>query len=288
MSQMVWGVIGVGVALITLLIGVLIYLFFQGNNLSASRLNKIGNVSGGNRANKVRVEPVLPKIFPVIGIMVFLVIVARAVAVAGYWQWCAIREADLLRTQGVVVQGVITEKHVHVGAKGARTYYISYAFIPREIPSSEISDFLSVSPWFYSSVEQGNPLDILYVHSDPWIHRVQMFYTLGDFSPSGGIICSVVVLVALFFIWILIREYDRSARLDREGVEGSAWVTDLSTETDAKGQTTCYVVYEIAQSFTVRHTISKDMYGRLKVGMSVPVRYVPNDPRIFRPNWGNL
>jgi hypothetical protein len=185
----------------------------------------------------------------------------------------------------VVVQGIITKKSVYHASKGGNSYYISYAFTTNENHASRISDTMRVTYWFYSSVDQGGPLAILYVRGEPEIHRVQKLYTLGDFSPLPGLVGGGVILVALFFIWMLIREFDRAWRLDRAGVVGQAWIMDLLVETSDKGRLTYYVVYEVPQAFVVRHTIGRDRYDQLKVGLTVPVRYVPDDPRIFRPEW---
>ncbi len=285
MSSTVGVVIVAGIALVALLMGVLIYLLFLPGNNSAAKRSPGGGKGLGDRLLNVRAQPVLPQTFSVQWIGIALAIVLLTGAGAGYLQWRLIREADLLRTQGVVVQGLVTDKHVVHSAKAGNTYYVYYTFTPREIGSSPIEDGGSVFSWVYSSVREGGPVDILYVRGEPEIHRFKNFYTLGDFNALPGIVGSGIVLLALFFMWMLIRELDRGGRLDRDGVEGRSRVMDLLVETSAKGELTYYVVYEVPQSFVVRHTISREQYDRLKVGMAVAVRYVPDDPKIFQPEW---
>ncbi len=49
-----------------------------------------------------------------------------------------------------------------------------------------------------------------------------------------------------------------------------------------------YVVYKLSPNMKICHLIEGRLYRRLKVGDSVRVRFLPDDPRIFRPNWGSL
>lgn len=83
--------------------------------------------------------------------------------------------------------------------------------------------------------------------------------------------------------WVIIGQANR---MEREGVEAVAVVTDrdIRTETRRDGDrvTRYYVTYRFNptpdQTVTSRQSVSRTTYNALEVGQSVTVRYLPSDP----------
>ncbi len=261
---------------------------------SASQRNKFTSARWAGLIKEAEKHKVYLPINPVStpGIAVLWGFVAMAVALfsggyGGYFQWKAVREADLLARLGVTAQAQVISHRVQQGSKGSKSYYVKYTFFPRsgEISSGEVTKEESVSSDYYASVNPGDEIQIIYVPEEPGVSQIMALYHKGSFTVWPGIIGGVIALIALMLAWGQQMEYGRAMRLEQEGIEGQSTVKDLYFETGSKGARTYYVAYELPNRMVIRHSVNEGLYKRLRLGDPIPLRYVPDEPAIFRPQW---
>ncbi len=134
-------------------------------------------------------------------------------------------------------------------------------------------------------VEQRELAEVVYVPENPEIFRLRAHYQPGSVNTDPGVFGGSIALIFLVLSWGFNMEYDRAVRLQQEGVRASCQVLNLYEMRGPKGGESYYVVYRLPNHWGICHFISKEQYRRLRMGESFTVRYVPDDPRIFRPEW---
>jgi hypothetical protein len=100
-----------------------------------------------------------------------------------------------------------------------------------------------------------------------------------DYTPA--VIGAAVGLPSLIALLWLFTRYRRVARLDEEGMTATAEV--LGMYEDSGGDSTSYyIAYQLPGGQPFRQSVGASVYRRLQVGGQVTVRYLPDDPSVFR------
>ena len=217
----------------------------------------------------------------VLSIMAFFVLLSFGLG--AFFQSRAIRAARLLESEGVVVTANVTARSISEDDDGDETYYVSYTFVA---PSGEaIKRKESVPYRMFAQVEEGGQIDAIYARSDPKVARLMANYTPGRVSYLPAIIGGIVGLVALLLALAFSRAYRNAVRLDAEGFSTWVQVLDLFESSDSDS-TTYYVAYTLPDEQKIRHAVEPAIYRRLHVGDQIRVVYLPDNPKVFRPEWG--
>jgi len=219
----------------------------------------------------------------VLGITVFCVLLSFGLG--AFFQSRAIRTARLLESEGVVVTAAVTARSISEDDDGDETYYVSYTFV---IPSGETVKRKESVPYrVFAQAEEGGQIDAIYAHSDPKVARLMANYTPGKVSYLPAIIGGIVGLVALLLALAFSRAYRNAVRLDAEGFSTWAPVLDLFESSDSDS-TTYYVAYTLPDGQKIRHAVKPAIYQRLHEGAQIRVVYLPDTPKVFRPEWDNI
>ncbi len=196
-----------------------------------------------------------------------------------------IREARLLEKEGVVTPAALLGREVHESEDSATTYSVTYAFTVKGNDLRYEVQREETVPWaVYFHAEDAETIDVIYARSDPYVARVQESYVPGkvQYWPilalgGGGVVC---LLLVVFYAG----GYIRARRLARHGV--AATVTVVDTFEYAGGESTdYYVAYELPGLGPVRHQVDLGRFKRVKVGDTLTVVYLPENPKIFQPVW---
>jgi hypothetical protein len=197
------------------------------------------------------------------------------------FQMRQIREAQLLEREGVPGQATITERSTYESEDGSDTYYIHYMLRGE---GWQVTRRESVPRSMYRTAEPGAPIAVIYAPSNPQISRIAARYRPGAVSYMplliAGLVALVFGLMALFFF----SQYLKASRLDEQGVLAPVKILDMYTSSDSDS-TTHYVAYRVPGGEPIRHSVQSKIYRRLAVGDQVTVRYLLNDPTLFRPEW---
>lgn len=221
--------------------------------------------------------------------LVWLILALSALlcfGVGGFIQYRAIRSARLLENEGVVARATVTEKRISEDDDGDETYYVTYTFGAQSSDAGlqQVKRKESVHYEVFAQVEEGGRLDVIYARSDPKVARILANYESGKVSYLpifvGGIIGLVEALLAAAFY----RRFQNAVRLDAEGIPTTATVLDLFV-TSGEDSATYYVAYNLPDGQKIRHTVSPAIYKRLHVGDSLRIVYLPDNPKVFRPEW---
>jgi hypothetical protein len=110
----------------------------------------------------------------------------------------------------------------------------------------------------------------------------------------GVLLLAGAPLAGFFLHSLAVSQRAFRVRIEKEAVDGTAQVTAL-TRTSGKSST-YYAVYGFEAGGQVvqgRATVGRSYWTRLRVGSSVPVRYLPSEPaqnwiRGYEPSWGPL
>jgi len=257
------------------------------------RLEAVGGLEGLKAARLAMVEEhparVLPITTPtgktestrlVLGITVFCVLLS--LGLGAFFQSRAIRTARLLESEGVVVTANVTARSISEDDDGDETYYVSYAFVT---PADQTVKRKESVPYrVFAQVEEGGQIDVIYAHSYPRVARLMANYTPGEVSYVAAIVGGIMGLVGLLLSWTFHRTYRNAVRLDAEGFSIWAPILDLFESSDSDS-TTYYVTYALPDGQQIRHAVKSAIYDRLHVGDQIRVVYLPDNPKVFRPEW---
>lgn len=204
----------------------------------------------------------------------------------GFFQYRAIRSARLLESEGVTTRATVAETRISEDDDGDETYYVTYTFDAQspEAGSQQVKRKESVPYEVFLRAEEGGGIDIIYAGSDPKVARIMANHKPGKVSclPSflGGILGLVDAVLAVPFY----RRLRNAMRLDVEGVLTTTAVLDLFTTSD-DDSTTHYVAYTLPDGQKIRHGVKAAIYEQLHVGDLIRLVYLPDHPKIFRPEW---
>jgi hypothetical protein len=203
--------------------------------------------------------------------------------VAAYFQRENIRQTELLQAEGIVTRATVVGLDVEEDDEGDETYYVTYTFVsrPDRPEEREVTRRESVSYAVYSRLEQGGRIEVIYAPSEPKVARVTADYVPGRVDYTPAVIGAAVGLPSLIALLWLFTRYRRVARLDEEGMTATAEV--LGMYEDSGGDSTSYyIAYQLPGGQPFRQSVGASVYRRLQVGGQVTVRYLPDDPSVFR------
>jgi len=209
--------------------------------------------------------------------------IAISGGVAAYFQRENIRQAELLQAEGIVTRAEVVALDIEEDDDGDETYYVTYTFFSRPDRPEEREVTLrdSIPYELYSALEQGGRIEVIYAPSDPEVARIMADYELGSVSYAPAIIGAVVILPSLGALLWFYSCYRRAARLEEEGVAATAEVLEMYE--DSSGDSTSYhIVCQLPGGGPVRISVSSSLYRQLRVGSRVMVRYLSEDPGVFR------
>ena len=196
-----------------------------------------------------------------------------------------IRQVRLLETEGVTTTARITDKTIS-SSDDSDTYYIHYTFTAVvDDQRVEINRKTSVSEQFYDRVEYGGALPVVYARSDPRVVRIQALYTPGKVEYWRLIILGGLGMLCCWLAWRIFRTYGDAHRLDNEGVQATVRVLECYVDDSDSDSTSYYVIYELPGFGPIRQSVDAGRYRQLTVGDLVRVTYLPDQPKIFRPQW---
>lgn len=207
----------------------------------------------------------------------------------GFFQYRAIRNAGLLESEGVTTRATVAKTHISEDDDGDETYYVTYTFDAQspEAGAQQVKRKESVPYELFLQAEEGGGIDIIYAGSDPEVARIMANYEPGKVSYLpiflGGILGLVDAILAVPFY----RRFRNAMRLDLEGVLTTTPVLDLFTTSD-DDSTTHYVAYTLPDGQKIRHGVATTIYAQLHVGDLIRLVYLPDNPKIFRPDWAHL
>ncbi|HOU11743.1 MAG TPA: hypothetical protein PKZ84_01380 [Anaerolineae bacterium] len=207
--------------------------------------------------------------------------------VGGFAQYRAIRNARLLQNEGVITQALVTDKRITEDDDGNETCYVSYAF-DAPLPDGgarRVQRRETVSYLIFDQVEEGGRIEIIYARSDPTAAQIKANYKPGKVSYLPLLIGSLIGLATALLALPFYRRLQNAVRLDAEGVPITATVLDLFASSGDADSAMYYVAYALPDGQRIRHTISAQTYKQLHVGDSIQLVYLPDNPRIFRPEW---
>ncbi len=225
-------------------------------------------------------EPWKPALIGMVGLVIGLGVGGGM----GYVQWIAVRESNLLAARGVVTVAQIEDLSAHTSSKGRSSYSMKYLFYPQAgtagAEAVKVSE--NISGRYYYSKEVGDVIEVIYVPEEPTIARVRELYHKGEIFVFPSILGGFIALVSLLVAWANALEYGHAVRLKAEGIAGESRIVDLYFEKGRKSKQSYYMAYELPNRVVVCHWIRHDLYKQLKIGDSVSLLYVPDDPRIYR------
>ena len=216
--------------------------------------------------------------------LVVLLIGLLLTATGGVAQWEQIRQERLLQTEGVETTARITDKRISSG-DDSDTYYVYYTFTAvGNDERREISRKDSVPEELYDQVEYGGSLPIIYARNNPKIMRIRALYTPGRVSYWPLVISGGLGLLCYLSSWALFRSYRTAQRLDDEGIPTTTPLLDCWHE-EASDSVFYYAAYALPGVGPVRQIVDKPTYDRLRVGDTVRLVVLPDQPKTFRVQW---
>jgi hypothetical protein len=212
--------------------------------------------------------------------LVLLTTVAVGGGITAHFQRENIRRSELLRREGVATMAKVIALETSSTAEGV-SHYVTYTYISgqgsaeeREITREDVVQYYNYSRF------TGGRIEVIYARSDPEIVQFTFEYHPGFVNPMPALIGAAVVLPGLAALfWYSIR-YRRAVRLEQQGLTVMVEVLDL-WEQPGDGSS-YYAAYQLPGGTPFRHKISYSVYKRLRVGDRVAVRYLPDQPRLFR------
>jgi len=238
-------------------------------------------------AHPARAYPALtPTASPRLALLLCLALVLDLLITSGaaaFFQRRNIRTAELLRREGVVTRATVVDLEIIGGGEDGDTYHVTYSFVsrPGRAEEREVTIRDGVSRDVYKQLEQGGRVEVIYAPSDPEVVRITADYDVASNDYRPTIVGAMVVLPTLGALAWFFTRYRRGARLDEEGVTATAEVLDLYEDTGGE-VSSYYIAYRLPGGDPFRHTVRASVYRRLQVGSPVTVRYLPDDPRVFR------
>jgi len=208
------------------------------------------------------------------------------VGAGGFFQYRNIRSARLLESEGVTVRATITEKYISTDDDGDETYYLTYTFSAQspDAGSQQVKRKERVFYELFAQVEEGGRIDVTYARSDPKVAQIVANYIPGDVSYLPIFLGGIMGLVDVLLASAAYRRFQNAVRLDAEGIPATATVLDLFATSD-ENSTTYYVAYTLPDGQQIRHSIRPALYKQLHVGDPIQLVYLPDNPRLFRPEW---
>jgi hypothetical protein len=207
----------------------------------------------------------------------------------GFFQYRALRSARLLENEGVIMRATITQMHISEDDDGDETYYLTYSFATQspDAGSRQVKRKESVPFAVFLQAEEGGGIEILYARSDPKVARIVANYEPGKVSYLPIILGGIFGLVDAILTVPFYRRFRDAMRLDVEGTLTTAAVLDLF-ETSDESNTAYYVAYTLPDGQKIRHGVKASIYKQLHVGDLIQLVYLPDNPKIFRPDWAHL
>jgi len=203
----------------------------------------------------------------------------------------AIREAILLKNEGVHTMAVVTAKEISEDDEGSDTYYISYAFVaPSPMAPSETGEQQqverreSVSRQLYEHTKQEGQIAVIYARRDPHIARIVAQYRPGKVTFWPILIGGAVGVSLLLVTPWMYQRYRDARRLEAEGIRTTVTILDVYEQFDSDSFS-YYVAYALPGGQPIRHIVSHRVFQQLQTSRMVRVLYLPDDPQIFRPEW---
>ncbi len=260
-------------------------------------LEAIGGLEGLKAAHLQMTEEhpaaIAPLVSPVGSVqitrLVWLILALSALAafgVGGFFQYRAIRSARLLESEGVTTRATVTEKRISEDDDGDETYYVTYTFVPElaEGGAQSAKRKESVPYEIFTQVEERGRIDVIYARSDPKVAQIIANYTPGKVSYLPILLGGIFGLVEMLLGAAFYRRFQNAMRLDGEGLATSTTILDLFATSDSDN-TSYYVAYTLPDGQKIRHSVGARTYKQLRVGDVVRLVYLPDNPKIFRPEW---
>jgi hypothetical protein len=194
-----------------------------------------------------------------------------------------------LSQQGVITQATVTWLETHEG-DDSTSYYVYYEYmgtINHEAGIIEDSDRISSSLYGALKIEQ--QIEILYVPTNAAISAVRT-----EFAPPNPIgllfvvgLGGVFILVGLGVLYAGGKAQKQLNQLRTAGVQTQGMLFDRWTDKDSDGDTTYYVAFAfkplnamMGAPVISRAEQNKKLYDKYRVGDTLSIRYLPNDPTI--------
>ncbi|PWH17387.1 MAG: hypothetical protein DDG60_02020 [Anaerolineae bacterium] len=205
-----------------------------------------------------------------------------------------VRTYVLLTQSGVATRARIT--NMYTESSEWTEYYISYQF---DAPVNGASVYFratsQVSSSYFNQVKNADSIEIKYYPLDPTISHPASDLSFLVFSPTqcltGFVFTFLVFAITLYTVYS-IYGYIMMLRLRREGQIGVAVVFDEWTkwkrDSDSGDIQKFYYAYAYyanqpnggLELFTRAEECDENLYARLQIGSSWPVRYLPENPNI--------
>lgn len=191
--------------------------------------------------------------------------------------------------EGVVVQGSIQALRIDDDADSS-TYYVDYQFTaPMNGDPTRMQGSQSVSADVYRSLRVGQSIAVRYAPSDPALSTLEV-----EFGPPNIIFPLVVGgtggLGTLFGLGMTVscaRNITSLRHLRLRGRDTHACIVDRWEDKDAEGDTIYCIAYAFTATLPDRRLVTvtraeqnKQIYDRYRVGDTLPVRYLPDDPNV--------
>jgi len=204
----------------------------------------------------------------------------------GFFQYRAIRNARLLESEGVTTRATVTETHISEDDDGDETYYVTYSFAAQspDTGSQQVKRKESVPYEVFRQAEADGRIDIIYAGSDPKVAHIMANYEPGRVRYVAILVGGILGVVDALLSVPLYRRFRNAVRLDGEGMPVTTEVLDLFAMSD-ENDTTHYVAYTSPDGQKVRDSIKPAIYKQLHVGDLIKLVYLPDDPKVFRPEW---
>jgi hypothetical protein len=195
---------------------------------------------------------------------------------------------DRLKIEGLTAQAVITNLEVE-DSDDSTSYYVDYRFtVPFNGEVQTYEHYASVSQSVYQPLETGGRVEILYAASDPGVSTVK-----AQFGPPnllapiiGGGMSLLFTGIGLAMIISGFRSGFHFLQLRLQGQFTQAVVFDRWEEPASDGNSyyVAYVFYAYPDQ-TGRKVVTNAQsgyraYQKLRIGMQVKVRYLPNTPQV--------
>ncbi len=292
MPTVFWLVAAISILFFTIFTFLFVYRIFQGLQ-TFRRSGGVKGVVSSIQAAAAAMPPSrsYPIVSPTIGtgvalwIGVILVVLGLLLIVGGgLAQMNHIRQVRLLDSEGVVMRALITDKSISEG-EDSDTYYVHYVFsavVQDQRIQVEKKD--SVPESFYDEVEYGSDLEVIYVESDPHIVRIRALYTPGKVEYWWIIVLGGLGLMCWLVAWGMSKNHANARQLDDQGMPIVTRLLDLYKE-ESSDSTSYYVAYELPGVGPIRHAVDERVFVRLKVGDTIRLVYLPDRPKVFRPQW---
>jgi len=192
-----------------------------------------------------------------------------------------------LNNEGVVVRGVVTDLKIS-SPEDSPSYNVSYRFTaPRDGEMITFEDQAPISQELYRRLELGGGVDITYARSDPTISSVE-----AELQPIPFLAAALMVVIPLSILaigaWFVVRSLlalKRFIRIRSDGQATKGMIIEEWEGRDQEGSTCYYVAYAFrdrtGEVFSNAEQSSM-AYHKLKVGDTVNIRYLPDNPKIAK------